>query len=490
MKKTLTGLIPNRCLFWLTMLLVYTPVSGQNQPTKLLIRNVNIIDVKKGNLINKPKDLLIEDERIVDIKPAGKLNADSVQIFEAKGKYLIPGLWDMHTHPDDPEVWWMNPDKDERELLLPLFIVYGVTGTRDMAGELELMKSWKSRIGAGELIGPEIIAAGPLLDGADASWDGSVSIEDAGRIKAIVDSLAAAGVDFLKIYSGLPRDVFFALCKYAKEVNLPVVGHIPTNVTTVEGAEAGMICQEHLLGILMECSRQEENIRNDKIDYGTAESGIDRYYIRNRLMMDTYDEVKAKKLFRQYVKFQTWHTPTISMWYKNAYYEEEVLKDEAHFKYLPKYLRKYWQPDTNVHLKYRHPKIVTTKKRLVEFYLKLIEEMHRSGVRLLAGTDVGANPLCLPGIGVHNELSMFVKAGLSPAEALKTATINPPEFLMLDEDFGTVEIGKIANLVLLDGNPLDDIENIRQVSAVIKRGDLFDESRRNKILKNIERQLQ
>ena len=460
------------------------------QTTTLIIRNAQIIDVKKGTLINKNRDLLIRDERIVDIKPAGKISTDSAIVFDAEGKFLLPGLWDMHTHPDDPELWWMKPDEAQRELLLPLFVLNGVTGTRDMAGDLDLVKSWRKKISEGSLIGPEIVAAGPLLDGAEAMWDGSVSIENTGEVKSIVDSLVTSGVDFLKVYSGLSRDVFFALCDYAKEVNMPVAGHIPDDVTTAEGAEAGMICQEHLLGILVECSRLEDEIRNDKIDYGSAESGVDKHYIRNRLIMDTYDEAKAKKLFRQYVKYETWHTPTISMWYKNAYYEEEILKDEPLFKYLPKYLRKYWQPDINAHLKNRHPKVVATKKRQVEFYLKIIAQMHEAGVKLLTGTDVGANPLCLPGIGVHNELSLFVEAGLSPAEALRAATIHPVEFLQLTEDFGTVEIGKIADLVILDENPLDNIENVRKVSTVIRRGSVLDDGRRQDILDNIEKALQ
>ncbi len=465
-------------------------VSAPVKDSSLLIKNVYVIDAEKGAVSGKPRDVLIVKERIVAVKPVGKLEDKSGSVLDGKGQFLIPGLWDMHTHPDDPEVWWMKPGVEEREQMMPLFIVNGVTGTRDMAGDLNLMKEWKNKIAAGSLIGPEIIAAGPLLDGAEAMWDGSVSISSADHVRSIVDSLVDEGIDFLKVYSGLPRDVFFALCKYAAEIQMPVVGHIPTDVTTVEGAAAGMTCQEHFLNVLMECSRQEENIRNDKVDYGSAESGIDKYYIRNRLMLDTYDETKAKKLFKQYVKYKTWHTPTISMWYKNAYYEEEVMKDEVYFKYLPKYLRKYWQVDTNVHLKYRHPKIIATKKRLVEFYLKLIKDMHDSGVPLLAGTDTGANPLCIPGIGVHNELSMFVKAGLTPAEALKTATSNPAKFLQLEEDFGSIEEGKIANLVLLEKNPLEDIENLRAIHAVIKRGELFDNSRRMEILRNIEKKFQ
>ena len=464
--------------------LLFTTSYGQ-KATRLLLNGAKVVDVKNGILLEQAQDILIVGERISKIGPVGTIKSKKATIVDVSGQYIIPGLWDMHTHPDDPEVWWMHPEPEQRDQLMPLFVLFGVTGTRDMAGDLELVEDWRKRIRAGSLIGPEIIAAGPLIDGPKASWDGSVSIFDEDRVKFIVDSLKQAGVDFLKIYSGLPRNIFFPLAAYAKEIGFPLVGHIPDDVSTAEGAKAGMICQEHLLGILLECSTEEDNIRNKNIDYGAAENGIDRYVIRNKLMLDNYNREKAQALFKEYVKYNTWHTPTLSMWFKNAYYEEEAKKDSAYFKYLPQYLQKYWQPETNVHLRYRQDKIVETKRRLVEYYLTITGEMHRAGVKLLAGTDVGANPLCWPGIGVHNELEMFVQAGLSPAEALKTATINPTNFLEIDQDFGSIEVGKIADLVILKGNPLEDIKQVREIEAVIKRGVVFDAKKRVQLLQGI-----
>lgn len=472
-------------------LLLYLNVTGQsNSSQDYWVTNAYVVDVQNGQLMDGLKDIHIKNGKITAIETHQTQKRKQTTTIDAKGQYLIPGLWDMHTHPDDPEVWWMTPVPEDRDLLMPLFVLYGVTGTRDMAGDLQLVQDWRQKIKRGELLGPEIIAAGPLLDGANASWDGSVSIPDAQRVQFIVDSLKMAGVDFLKVYSGLPREVFFPLTEYAQKVNLPVVGHIPTDVTTVEGAAAGMICQEHLLNIILECSTKEADIRQGNIDYGDAENGLDRYYIRNKLMMDHFSIEKAKVLYEAYAKYNTWHSPTLSMWYKNAFYESEKPKDEQYFRYLPKYLRKYWQPDTNVHLKYRQKKIVETKQRQFDFYLQIVKGMHDAGVPLLAGTDVGANPLCWPGIGVHNELEMFVKAGLSPAEALKTATINPVTFLQIEKDFGTVAVGKIADLVLLKGNPLDDIQQIRQIDAVIKMGVFYSEKERLRMLLDIEAALE
>lgn len=460
---------------------------SQSQPvTDYWITQVKVVDIPNGQLLDGLMDIHIKENRITAIEKSNKKRRKNTTTYDAKGQYLIPGLWDMHTHPDDPEVWWMTPVPEDRDQMMPLFVLNGVTGTRDMAGDLELVKDWRKRIKKGELLGPEIIAAGPLLDGANASWDGSVSIADKTKVRHIVDSLKTAGIDFLKVYSGLPRDVFFALAEYARDIDFPLVGHIPWDVTTVEGAKAGMNCQEHLLSIILECSTAEEDIRNEKIDYGDAENGLDRYYIRNKLMMDHYSEEKAATLFKAYAKYKTWHTPTLSMWYKNAYYETEKSRDEDLFKYLPKYLRKYWQPDTNVHLKYRQQKIVGTKQRQFDFYLKIVKGMHQAGVPLLAGTDVGANPLCWPGIGVHNELEMFVRAGLSPSEALKTATINPVTFLRMEQDFGSIETGKVADLVLLKENPLKNIQAVRNIQAVIKSGVLYNRAAIDEQLQQIE----
>ena len=163
------------------------------------------------------------------------------------------------------------------------------------------------------------------------------------------------------------------------------------------------------------------------------------------------------------------------MWYKNAWYEEELQKDKRLMAYLPNYLQEYWTPEVNDHLTHRDNKnFIATKKRSYQLYLKMVKRMHEKGVLLLAGTDTGANPLCFPGVGVHNELEALVEAGLSPLEALKTATLNPALFLEIKKDYGTVSVGKMADLVLLEQNPLEDISNVRKINAVIRGGKLFD----------------
>lgn len=441
-----------------------------------LIKSVQIVDVERG-LVTSNRNLIILGDKIVHIDSTTQnFNYKITQIVDGSGKFIIPGLWDMHAHPDDPEVWRMKPEADKRDFLMPLFVVHGVTGIRDMAGSLDVIKTWRKRYEAGELLVPEIFAGGPLLDGPNPMWDGSVGIDSPEKVKHIVDSLITEGVDFLKVYSLLPKDTYFALSAYANEINFPFVGHVPFTVPPSEAAETGMKSQEHLLEILKECSdTPSEGYLNE---LRALENPIDRSNAINAFRLSTFNEARADTLYDLFVEKKIWHCPTLSMWYKNAWYEEEQPKDEPLLAYLPKYLQEYWTPEINDHLTNRNNrKFIELKKELYHLYLKMVKRMHEKGVMLLAGTDTGANPLCFPGVGVHNELQALVDCGLSPAEALKTATINPAIFLEINEHYGTVGVGKVADLALLSKNPLEDIENIRSISTVVRDGQVIDSSK-------------
>lgn len=464
-------------------------VSAQiNKAPDLAILNVNIVDVESGT-VKEGMNVLIKGDRIDQVLPANDEEVQARFKVDGKGKYLIPGLWDMHAHPDDPEMWRMRPDEDGRDLLMPLFVLYGVTGIRDMAGSLKVVKAWKEKMANRSLLGPAIFAAGPLIDGPNPMWDGSIGIPSVKEVPKKVDSLIASGVDFLKIYSLLPDSIYLPLAKYANSKDFPFSGHVPQTVTNLMASESGISSLEHLLDIPLECSSQEVNIRSGKIDYGDAQGRLERYILRNQLIIDTYDATKAAKLYKAFVENDTWHTPTVSMWYKNAWFEEERKKDQALYKYLPIYMQKYWTPQVNDHLKFRQKEFLEIKRKQVEHYLTIIGDMHKAGVKLLAGTDTGANPLCWPGLGVHLELEMFEKAGLSPGEALKTATVNPVQFLGIEEDYGSVSSGKFADMLLLTENPLVSISNTQEIAGVVKSGSFFSKGRIAEYLEEIaERQ--
>ncbi len=471
----------------LMLTLLYGSGIDNSEPT-YLIQNINIVDVVNGIVLNEPKDILIKGNRIVIIRNYKKRKKEEIKrkIIDGTGKYIIPGLWDMHVHPDDPEMWRMNPDAASRDLLLPLFVLHGVTGIRDMAGSMEVVKTWKDRIKKKEILGPEIFACGPLIDGPNPMWDGSVGVSNLSQVKPVIDSLIANGSDFLKVYSLLPDSTYFALSNYANQIKVPFVGHVPFTVTTIEASNTGMKSQEHLLNLLIDCSGITDQIYNKTVDYGNLSDGLSKYIYRNDLMIETYNNEKAQKIFKEFVKNKTWHTPTISMWYKNAYYEEEIKKDSVYYNFLPDYMVNYWKPEINDHLRRRHPKITALKKRIVKKYMQVIKEMNQADVKLLAGTDMGANPLCFPGLSLHTELELFVKSGLSSAEALRTATINPTIFLNIADNYGTVEKGKVADLVILNENPLENIVNTRKINAVFRNGEYWNTKRIGLKLKHIK----
>lgn len=452
------------------------------------IENVNIVDVVNGSIISG-MDVIVRGDRIHDVVKSGTTEIDARIRVDATGQYLIPGLWDMHAKPDDPEMWKMNPSEASRDLLLPLFVLHGVTGIRDMAGSLKVVNDWREKMASGSLLGPKIFAGGPLIDGPNSIRDGSIAISSKEALIRKVDSLKETGVDFLNIHSQLPDSIFNALSKYASSIDFPFSGHLPQKIGNAEASKSGIKSLEHLLGIPLECSSKESNIRNNTIDYGGLQDRLSKYVFRTKLMVETYELRKAKALYAQFVKNDTWITPTISMWYKNAYFEEEEQNDQIYFQHLPKYMRKYWSPQVNENLRYRQEGFLEVKQILVEHYKKIINDMHEAGVKLLAGTNAGANPLCWPGRGVHLEIAMLEEAGLSPSEALKTATINPAIYLGVEEEYGTIDSGKFADMLLLSDNPLQTVSNTQNITGVIKSGSYFSKKRIEEYLEVIaERQ--
>ncbi len=452
----------------------------------VVFRNINIIDLASGEVL-PARNVLLEGDRIAFIdypEQGNSVTLKAAKSIDATGQYLIPGLWDMHAHPDDPEVWRLQPAEDARNTLLPLFVVNGVTGIRDMGGDIDLVKRWRAAYVQGDLLAPVIYAGGPLLDGPNPMWDGSVGISGPEGVKPVVDSLIALGVDFLKVYSLLPRDTYMDLSAYANEIGFPFAGHVPYTVLPSEAARTGMKSQEHLLEILRECSDPPPKALLDSLD--ALADPIGRSNGLNTFRLSNYNEGRADSLFTLFRELGTWHCPTLSMWKKNAWYESELEKDRLLLAYLPPYLQAYWTPEVNDHLQHRdRADYIQTKQHLYQRYLHMVGRMQELGVPLLAGTDMGANPLCHPGEGVHNELEALVEAGLTPLEALRTATLNPARFLEIEADYGSVEAGKKADLVILEGNPLESIGQTRNIAYVIRGGQLLDATRLEAIRREI-----
>jgi len=456
--------------------------SGRSGVPSLALLHVTVID-GTGAPPKPDMTVIIAGYRIAEIAKSNTISIPrSTRTIDATGSFLIPGLWDMHAHPDDPELWPVNPPPKEKEKLLTLLIANGVTGIRDMGGDLKLLQEWRARVGDGTMVGPHIYACGPLLDGPKPMWPGSIAISTAEQGRQAVRDLKQKRADFVKVYSLLPREAYFAIADESKKVKLPFAGHVPDSVTPEEASDAGQASEEHLLQIVEACSDREAIKK--KVDE-LREAGatpIDRRRAYIETMLATFDAKKAEALFAKFVKNNTWITPTVIVWQNNASFEDDSARYADRMKYLPRYIREYWDPKNNAHLKGRSPERLVAEKLLVKKYLEVIGAMQRAGVKLMTGSDFGANPLLFPGWGVHDEMALLVRAGLTPMEAIQAATRNPAIFLRLDKSVGTIEKNKLADMVLLGANPLEDINNTRKIAAVFFQGRMFDRPELNRML--------
>lgn len=413
--------------------------------------------------------VIIEKDRIQAVGKTGAIpipqeaqGQAQVQIIDASGKFLIPGLWDMHTH-----MAYINAFPGGRDIFLPLLIAHGVTGVRDIGGDLASLIQWRQEVSAGTRIGPRIIASGPMLDGPQPPFPQSIAIKNPAEGRRAVQELKQQGADFIKVQSLIPRDAYFAVMEEAQQHGLPVAGHVPDQITAAEAAEAGQRSIEHPFGLLRGSSTQEEALTHELsiFDLFEKEGGTQR-------ILDSYSVEKADTLFARLANKGTWYCPTF-IWMRGLWHiDENTFADDPRLKYIPAKWLKNWRERKDILLKERSSEDIAMGKQFFHKQFELTKRLHQAGVRILAGTDTPA-PSIFPGSSLHVELALLVEAGLTPLEALQTATRNPAEYLDQLEILGTIQAGKLADLVLLEANPLEDITNTQKISAVIVGGKLY-----------------
>lgn len=436
--------------------------------TQLAITNVNVIDAT-GSPVQPGMTVIIQNGRIVNIGKSAKLKVPgNARVVDAHGKFLIPGLWDMHVHTIFGD--WIPGGK---EVSLPLFVANGVTGVRDMGGDLDTLLQWRSQISGGTILGPRMIISGPMLDGPKSHFPSSISIATADEGRKAVDDLKAKGVDFIKVQSYITREGYFAVSSETKKLGMTLVGHVPDSIRAREAIDAGQKSIEHLTGIFEGASTQE-----DKFISGSSKGP--------RIYLDTYKDALATALISQMARNHTWLVPTLA-WERGQWLIDDI--DYSHdpaLKYAPdSWQHKSWPSFTKGILAELDTDEVSVRRRFVQKEFEIVYAMHKAGVPIMAGTDTAAAVAVLPGFSLHTELEYFVQSGFTPMEALQTATLNPAKFLGLQNELGTVEKGKRANLVLLEANPLDDIKNTRKIAAVVLNGRLLDRAELDQILAQV-----
>ena len=464
------------------MLLAWSLPGEQDPPSKqgpLVLTHVTVIDVT-GGTSQANRTVVISGGRITAIGDSTKVGVPSdSQVVEATNKFLIPGLWDMHVH-------WYEKD------YLPLFIANGVTGVRQMFGTQE-HHHWRIQIEKGSLIGPHMVIASPIVDGPKPFWrPGSIAVATAAEGRRAVIQLKQEGVDFIKIYSFLPREGYFAIAEEARKQGIPFVGHVPFTVSAEEASDAGQHSMEHMLGILPACSTREAELLKAAQDDVAEEIATDKLnFIGPRsaklaqVNLDTYSSEKAAALFDRFKKNGTWQCPTLTFLRSLSFRSVASFRDDSRLKYMPRSVRVSWQPENDPLVHTWAAEDIELGKKQFQKDLEIVGAMHRAGVGILAGTDV-LNAFCFPGFSLHDELALFVQSGLSPLAALQTATLNPARFLGKEKDLGTVETGKLADLVLLDANPLDNIHNTTKVVGVIFAGKYFPKASLQDMLANAQ----
>jgi imidazolonepropionase-like amidohydrolase len=446
------------------------------KPKTLVLTHVSIIDAT-GSPVQKDATVVITGDRITQIARTGQnYPPKGAQVIDASGKFLIPGLWDMHIH-------WYDTD------YLPLFIANGVTGVRIMSGNA-LHHEWRKAIEAGTLLGPRMVIASEIVDGPKPLWPGSISVTNAAEGRQAVDKIKQDGVgDFVKVYTFLPRDAYFAIADEARKQGIAFEGHVPLSVTVEEASRAGQKSFEHLTGILPACSTLSEELFQAAQADLTKEiaSGHPTFWgphvdSLRQAMIDTYSPGKAAALSAVLKSNETWQCPTLTLLRALGYANDPSFTNDPRLKYMPLQVRTSWDP---THLYGETPQQFDFARKEFQRDLEVVSQMQRSGVGILAGTDT-LNPYCFAGFSLHDELGWMVKAGLTPMQALQTATLNPARFLGREKELGTIETGKLADLVLLDANPLEDIANTKKIEAVIYRGQYFTRSSLNQMLSHTE----
>jgi hypothetical protein len=460
-------------LLLLVVALIVLTSCSQPQPPSLAITHVTVIDVN-GAPSQRDSTVVIADSRITAVGPSSSLHIPlGTNVIDASGKFLIPGLADMHVH-----LTGAGEPVGSREFILPLLITNGVTTVRDMGGSVVLLKQLRQEIDSGERIGPQIFFTGPYLDGDPPYFQPSIVVRNAQGTAAAVQQLKLDGVDFIKVQSRLQPAAYFAIADASRRAGMRYVGHVPDAISAHAASEAGQASIEHLTGVLLACSTREDELRRRQLaapsPYDSVNQSLERLRDWQQDLLNSYSDEKAAKLFQTFVANHTWQVPTFPLLIHLAYLTPETdLANDSRMKYVPAGVRKNWDAGRRENLVNQGATEFQMRSELVKRSLAVFNQMHAAGVPVMAGTDT-TTPNVFPGFALHEDLNYFVQAGLTPLEALQSATIKPAEFLGHAGDQGTIASGKRADLVLLSANPLDDIRSTQKIDAVIVNGKLLN----------------
>lgn len=430
--------------------------------------------------------VVVEGGRVTALAPSARTRLrPGTRTVDLTGKYLIPGLIEAHTHSDGPET-----------VIPALYALTGVTTVREMRGQ-PVHHEWREKIRSGALLGPRWVIGSPIVDGAPSLWAADVGptieVRDAAEARRAVRRVKREGADFVKAYSRLSREAYFALADEARRLGIPHLGHCPDTVRIAEASAAGHRTIEHLHALLLATSRHEKEIRRrlaavrldprDPSSLSRYHSWFQQVHPLEWRAVQGYDRDRADALFRSLAAHGTAVVPTLSV-HRTLELPDDVPSRAEEWKYLPAWQVESWPDQLAALTGGRTPEQARQIRRIFAHRLRLVSELHGAGVRLAAGTDTGTGYL-VPGFALHDELALLVTAGLTPAEALRSATRDAARTLGLP-GVGSVARGQAADLLVLDADPLRDIRNTRRIHGVVVNGRWIPPEERRRLLAAVE----
>lgn len=436
----------------------------------LVLRNVTVVDIERDRLEPR-RDVVIVGDRIVGIQAGRTARVPAHgRVLDGGGKFLMPGLWDFHVH--------LFSAPGEEDFALPLYIVNGITGVRDVGAlrSLAEQRQVAQAIERGERVGPRVVLAGALIDGPPGSWPGQMVAATPEEGRQRVREAKAAGWGFVKSYSLLAEPTYLAIADEAQRQKLPLFGHIPEAVTLRTALRAGHRSIEHFGRITQACARDEGAMISANVGALKAPQPLPALMTvmmgHNRRTLASWDETLCREVLRELAARGVAVMPSLMV--SDFYLGKDPAPDDPKMRGVPRAVREQWgQGDWR--RQQIPPELLAQAPQSVALDWKTFKMAHDAGVTILAGTDAAwGNPFLFHGHTLHDELARYVQAGLTPRQALLTATVNPGRFLGRRDLSGGVTWRRMADLVLLDANPLEDIAATRRIHAVVANGRLFD----------------
>lgn len=445
------------------------PLSAQPVPESVpavVIKGGTLVDVHTGAQIADSL-IVVEGNRIKQVGRASDIVVPrDAQVIDVQDKWIIPGLVDMHAH--------ITVAKD---LPLELYLANGVTTIQDPGGHLTLLRLARQEIESGKRAGPRLFFAGSVLDGNPPLWpELSIIADTEERAKSATNFLIDQGVDSIKVYNSITEPALVAIVRTAHARGIPVIGHVPRSMTMTRSVELGMDGLEHIRVTGRELLPVEEADKIDFLPFVQREALLwERFDLDSDKMKELVSFLAERKIFLD-------PTLTVDELSSLAAYEEQA-KDPNN-RFLPRDFIDEAEaaPDVfRLPLELKDAAAAGFRKRL-----QFIGMCSRAGVQILAGTDGIGTGTLLPGFGLHHELELLAQAGLTPAQVLQAATINAARALKKDADLGSIETGKLADLVILGASPLVDIRHAAKIDGVMIGGRLLDRNALDELLAQAE----